>query len=120
MRRDELAVEQAPAAGNQPRDEVRQGYLRCIARAADHRFTEKGAAERNAVEAAGKIAVQPDLDAVRVAELEQALVARPDDRVDPRRRSVVGGFGAKRHHLAKGGVGGDAETVGDDDFPETA
>ena len=116
MRGDELAIEQLPAARLQPRDEVRQRDLRCVARAADHRFAEESAAERHAIEPARKLTVQPDLDAVRVAELEQAFVARLDHRVDPRRRPVVGGLGAKRHHIAERRIGGDAEAVGDDDL----
>ncbi len=120
MRGNELAVEQSPSACNQPRDEVRERDLRCVARAADHRFAEEGAAERHAIEAAGELAVQPHLDAVCMTELEQPLVARLDDGVDPRRRPVVGGLGAERHHLAEDGVGGDAETVGDEDLLQAA
>ena len=116
MRGDELAVEQFPAARAEPRDEVRERDLRGVARAADHRFAEKGAAERDAVEPARELAVQPAFDAVRMAELEQTVVARADYRIDPRRRPVVGGRGAERDHIGKGGVGRDAEAVGHDDF----
>ena len=95
---------------------MRERDLRGIARAADHRFAEEGAAERHAVEAADERAVQPAFDAVRVAELEQSLVARLDDRVDPGGRPVVGRLGAERHHGAERGVGGDAKAVRDDDL----
>lgn len=114
MRGDELAVEQFPAAGAEPRDEVRERDLRGIARAADHRFAEKGAAERHAVEPARELAIQPAFDAVRMAELEQTVVARPDYGIDPRCRPVVGGRGAERDHVGKGGIGGDAKAVGHD------
>lgn len=116
MRGDELAIEQFPAAGAEPRDEVRQRDLRRVTRAADHRFAEKGAPERHPVEPARKLAVQPAFDAMRVAELEQPVVARPDDGVDPRRRPVVGGRGAQRDHVGKGGIGRDAKAVRHDDF----
>src|SRR3546814_15919076 len=82
-----------------------------MARAADHRFAEKGAAERDAIEAADELAVQPAFDAVCMAELEQSVVACPDDRIDPRRRPVVGGLGAERDHVGEGGVGGDVEAA---------
>lgn len=94
MRGDELAVEQLPAAGAKPRDEMRERDLRCVANAADHRFAEKGAAQRDAVQAADQFAHLPAFDAVRMAEAEQPVVTRLDHRVDPRRRPVVGGLGA--------------------------
>ncbi len=118
MRGDELAVEQLPAAGLEPRHQMRQRDFRRISRAADHRFAEKGTTERNAVQAADQIVPRPAFDAVRMAELEQSLIARLDDGVDPRRRPIVGGLGAQRHHRAERGVGRDAKPVGDDDFPE--
>lgn len=111
MRGDELAVEQFPAARAQPRDEVRERDLRRVARAAHHRFAEKGAAERHPVEPAGEFAVQPAFDAVRMAELEQPVVTRADHRVDPGRRPVVGGCGAERDHIGKGAVGRHAKAV---------
>ena len=116
MRGDELAVEQFPAARDQPRDEMCKCDLRGVARAADHRFAEKGAPERDAVEAACQLAVQPAFDAVRVAELEQSVVTRLDHRIDPRRRPIARGLGAERDHVGEGGVGGDAKAVRHDDF----
>src|SRR3546814_18813889 len=62
------------------------------------------------------LAVLPAFDAVRMAELEQSVVARADDGVDPRRRPVGGGRGAERDHVGEGGVGGDAKAVRHDDF----
>lgn len=114
MRGDELAVEQLPAARDQPRDEMRERDLRRVARAADHRFAEKGAAQRHAVEPADEFAALPAFDAMRMAEAEEPLVARLDHRVDPRRRPVGGGLGAERHHVGEGAVGGDVEMLGDD------
>lgn len=120
MRGDELAVEKLPSARDQPRDEMRERDFRGIAHAADHRFAEEGPAKRDAVEPADQIVTQPAFDAVRMAKLEQAFIACLDDRVDPRRRPVVGGLGAKRHHRAKGGVGGDTEPVGQDQLFQAA
>lgn len=114
MRGDELAIEQFPPAGDEPRDEVRERDLRRIAGAADHRFAEKGAPERDAVKPADELAVVPTFHAVGMADLEQPVVARLDHRVDPRRRPVARGLGAERDHVGKGAVGGDAETVGDE------
>ena len=114
MRGDELAVEQLPPARAQARDEVRERNLGRIARPADHRFAEKGAAERDAVEAADQFAILPALDAMRVADLEQPIVTRLDHRIDPRRGSVARGLGTQRNHVGKGAIGGDAKTIGDD------
>ena len=119
MRGNELTVEQLPATGLQPGHKVRERDLRCVARAADHRFAEKGPAERDAVKPARKRAIQPTFDAVRVTELEQSIVTRADDGVDPRCRPVVGGRGAERDHVGKGGVGRHAKAVRQDDFLQT-
>jgi len=114
MRGDELAVEQFPPARDEPRDKVRERDLGRIARPADHRFAEKGAAERDAVEPTDQLVLLPAFDAVRVADLEQAVVTRLDYRVDPRCRPVARGLGAQRNHVGKGAVGGDAKAIGDD------
>src|SRR3546814_16451128 len=79
-----------------------------------------GSSDLDAIEAADELAVQPAFDAVCMAELEQSVVASPDDRIDPRRRPVVGGLGAERDHVGEGGVGGDVEAARNDDFPEAA
>ncbi len=120
MRGDELAVEQAPAARAQPCDEVRERDFRGVARAADHRFAEKGAAERHAVEAPDQLVPLPAFDAVRVADAEQAFVTRLDQRVYPRRRPVGRGLGAERDHARKFGVGGNAEAFADDGLLQAA
>lgn len=116
MRGDELAIEQFPAAGDESRDEVRERNFRRVARAADHRFAEECTAERHAVESPGKLVIEPAFDAVCVADLEQAVVARADHRVDPRRRPVVGGLCAERNHLGKNGVGRHAKAIRHDNF----
>lgn len=120
MRRDELAIEQLPSPRAEPRDKMRERDLRRVARAADHRFAEKGAPERYAVKPADQIVAVPAFDAVRVAKAKQPVVARLDDRVDPRRWPIVGGFGAQRDHVCEDGVGGDAKAVGDDHLLQAA
>jgi len=120
MRGEELAVEQAPAPRDQSRDEMRERHLRCVAHAADHRFAEEGAPERYAIEPADEPAFEPAFDAVRMAEAKEPRIARLDQRIDPRRRAVGRGLGAQRHHPGKGGVGGDAKALGDDDFFQAA
>ncbi len=120
MRSDELAVEQLPSAGAQPRDEMRKRDLRRVACAADHRFAEKGASQRHAIESADQFPALPAFDAVRMAEPEQPVVTRLDHRVDPRRRPVVGRLGAERDHVGKGAVGGDAEFLARDDLFQAA
>src|SRR3546814_12696236 len=67
MRGEELAVEQAPAARDQPRDEMRARDLRCVARTADHRFAAEGSPERDAVKAADEAPFVPAFDAVCMA-----------------------------------------------------
>ena len=120
MRGDELAVEQFPAARDQPRHEVRQRDLRCIARPADHRFAKERPPERDAVEPADQVVAQPAFDTVRMADLEQPVVTRLDHRVDPCRRPVARRLGAQRDHVGKGGVGGDTKAVGGERLFQTA
>jgi len=120
MRGDELAVEQVPAARDQPRDEMRERDLRSVARAADHRFAEEGAPERHAIEPADEPPVPPAFDAVRMTEAKEPPIAGGDDRVDPRRRPVGRRLGAERDHVGKGGVGRDAEAVRQQHLPQAA
>lgn len=120
MRGDELAIEQFPAARDEPRDEVRERDLRRIARAADHRFAEEGPAECDAIEAPRQLAIKPAFDAVRMTKLEKPVIARPDYRVDPCRRPVIGGFGTQRDHVGERRVGRDAEAVRHDHLFQAA
>jgi len=48
----ELAIEQREAARIQPRDQPGERDFRRIGRAADHRFAEEGATQRQAVQPA--------------------------------------------------------------------
>src|SRR4051794_37061914 len=80
---DELRIEQAIAAGFQPRDEMHQRDLGGVARVVKHALAEKGAAERDAIEAADELRAVIDLDGVAMAALEQSAVDAPDTHVDP-------------------------------------
>src|SRR3546814_14651200 len=71
-----------------------------------------GSSDLDAIEAADELAVQPAFDAVCMAEPEQSVVACPDDRIDPRRRPVVGGLGAESDTVGEGGVRWEERRVG--------
>src|SRR5437764_773651 len=74
MRGQKLGVEQPVPAEPQARGEVDQRDLARIGDPAEHALAEKRRAERDAVQAADEIAVQPALDAVRRAAREQRVV----------------------------------------------
>ena len=63
-----LAVDRLDAAVAAEGDQRRQRDLRGIGAAREHRLAEEHPAERDAVEAAGELAVDPGLDAVHPAE----------------------------------------------------
>jgi len=83
--RNELRVEQGEAAILKPGDEINEGDLARIARSREHALAEERAAEMYAIEAAGELAVLPDLDRVTMAQREQLAIKAPDARVDPGR-----------------------------------
>ena len=53
---DELGVEQPVTAGLEPRHQMHQRDLGCVACAVEHAFAEERAAEADAVESADQIA----------------------------------------------------------------
>src|SRR5689334_15447573 len=75
---DILGVEQLESTGDQSRHQMHQRHFRSVADAVKHALAEKGAAETDAIEPAGEIAVLPDLDAVAMAELVQAEIEVAD------------------------------------------
>ena len=83
MRREELAIEQGKTADTQPRDQPGERDLRCIGDAADHRFAEESAAQRQPVEPAGEPITVPHLDRMRMALLVQRDEGGFDLAVDP-------------------------------------
>lgn len=66
MLRHELAVEEREVARPEPGDQPGERNLRCIGRAAEHAFTEKGASELYAIKAADKRFALPYLYRVGV------------------------------------------------------
>lgn len=90
----ELAIEQRKASKAQPRDEPCQRNFRGVACAGNHALTEKGAAERNPVEAARQLAVDPAFDAVGEAQRVKVRVALLDRAVDPCGRPIRRGLRA--------------------------
>ena len=108
---DELGVEQREAAGAQPRHQMHQRHLRGVARAVEHALAEERAAEADAVEPAGQLAVLVGLDAVAMADVVELLVERADARVDPGARPAGLRLGAAVEHAVEVAVDRDAEAV---------
>src|SRR5258708_8418246 len=103
MRSHELRVEQAKAAGAQLLDQVNQCHFARVGDTAEHAFAEERGAERDAVEAADQLIVEPALDAVGAATLKQAGVESDDLVVDPGVRALVAGLAAAQQDLGEGG-----------------
>src|SRR6185437_11761445 len=101
---DILRVEQLEAARDQPRHQMHQRDLGGIADAVKHALAEKGATEIDAIEAAGEIAVLPDLDAVAMAELMQPGIELADALVDPGVLAARLRRGAAGHDRLEGGI----------------
>ncbi len=69
---DILRVEQAIAAGLEPRDQMHQRDLGRVARAMKHALAEECAAERDTVKAADKFVAVIDFDGVAMTALDRA------------------------------------------------
>ena len=115
-----LRVEQPVAAHLETRDEVHERDLRGIARAMEHAFAEKGAAERHAVQSANKIIAVVDLYRVAVTAIEQRSVDAADADIDPGARAVLLGFGAAFDDSVEVAVDMDRITRGADSPGEAA
>src|SRR6185369_13809460 len=108
---DVLRVEQLETAMDESRDQVHQRDLRGIARGVKHALAEEGAPQAHAVEPADEVVALPGLDAVAMAELEQAAIEVADALVDPGvlapglRRGAAGNRGLER------GVDGHAKHI---------
>ncbi|GAA4021925.1 hypothetical protein GCM10022280_23140 [Sphingomonas swuensis] len=94
-------------AGAKARDQGGERDLGGISRAAEHAFTEEGAAERHPVEPADQGLVLPDLDRVAEALVEQVEHGALDRAVDPRLLAV----GAAGDDIGEGGVDADPEAT---------
>src|SRR3546814_1300363 len=76
---------------------------------AHHALAEKGAAEREAVEAADEPIARPAFARMCEAPVMQLDEHALDRGVDPRIGTVRDRFGAQGKDIGEGGVGGDAE-----------
>jgi hypothetical protein len=56
---DELGIEQREATALQARHQMHQGHLAGVGLAAEHALAEERPAERDAIEAADQLAIQP-------------------------------------------------------------
>jgi hypothetical protein len=110
----ELGVEQHVAAGDQSGDQMNQGHLRGVGAAREHALAEEGGAEGHAVQAADQLPLQPALDAVGVAHLEQLAVEAFDRSVDPGLVAAGPGLRAGGDHLGEGVVEADLEGISPD------
>src|SRR5205807_7327265 len=97
VRREPLRVEQGKFSRAQMFDQRHQRDLRRVPDPMKHRFTEKRAADTDAVKSAGQFAFAPRFDRMRVTKLVQLLVALDDLAIDP---SVVA-FGARANDFAE-------------------
>ena len=116
----ELGVEQREAAALQPRHQMHQRDLAGVGLAAEHALAEERAAERDAVEAADQLAIQPGLDRVGVAHDVQLAAQVEDGVVDPGLPAAGRRLRAARHHILEGAVGGDLEGPLENRLPEAA
>src|SRR5438067_6953913 len=104
MRGQELGVEQAVTAEPQPRGEMDECDLARVGHPAEHALAEKRRAERDAVEPARQLAVEPAFYAVGRATGEEAAIEPQNLLADPGIRSLLVGFGAAAHHHLESGV----------------
>jgi len=107
----ELAVEQFEAADLQPRDQMRERDLGCIARAAEHALAEKGRAQPHAIQPANYLAVLPGLDRMRIAAPVELGISDLDIGIDPGIRTTRGRLRAMRDDFAEGAVDGDGIAI---------
>ena len=105
----ELGVEQAVAAGLEPRHQMHQRDLGGVTRAVEHALAEEGAAERDAVEPAHQQAAVIDLHGVAMALGIERAVDLADAGVDPGAGAPDVGLGAALDHLVEGAVDHDGE-----------
>src|SRR4051794_17555283 len=95
---DELGVKQAVATGLEPRHQMYQSDLRCVARAVEHALAEEHRAERHAIKTADQLIAIIDLDAMAMPVLVQPAIQRPDALIDPGAGAAGNRFGAARDH----------------------
>ena len=96
-----LTVDDAERPPLELRDEMDERELRGVGHAREHRLAEERAADRNAVQAADKIAVNPGLDRVRVAGVVEGAVGLDHLIGDPRAGLARPRRGARLHHVGE-------------------
>src|SRR5205823_9917755 len=84
MRCQPLCVEQREFSRPQMLDQREERDLRGVALAMKHRFAEERAANGDTVESAGKLALAPRFDRMRIADLMQMFIALDNFAIDPR------------------------------------
>jgi len=107
VRGDPLGVEEGKAPLAQMFHQGEQRNLGGVPHMVKHRFAEKGAANRDAVKAARKLALLPGFDGMRVAESMQPTVTLDDLIVDP----GLGTVRALLNHFGKRSVDSNFEAL---------
>lgn len=107
MRGQKLRVQQHKPPEPQPRHQMRQRQLRCVALARDHALAEKCPADRQPIKPANQRAVPPYFDAVSMAALVEFDEKSLDSGIDP-------GFRPSWRRCRAGGDQRRKISVGDD------
>lgn len=97
MGRVPLGVEQGESARPQDPDEMPESDLGGVGDPMEHRFSEEGASERDAVEPPCQLPPMPDLKGMCVAAFKELPITGSDRHGDPGRLPV----GACPHHFGK-------------------
>ncbi len=101
----ELGVQQLISPLPQPRDQIYQRDLAGIGCGRKHAFTEKSAADGNAIDAAHQLVAAPRLDAMRETCFVKLRIQINNLVIDP---CIGARVGAARHDGAEGAIEGDA------------
>tara|TARA_R100000935_G_scaffold34090_1_gene54670 strand:- start:683 stop:1171 length:489 start_codon:yes stop_codon:yes gene_type:complete len=112
MRIVKLCVQQDELVFQQMRHQVDQRDLGRIGRARKHAFTEEGASQGDAIQAAHEFIAIPAFNRMRISFAMKRAVEIQDRRIDPGAFTALCAFGAHLHHScerlidchAKGGL----------------
>lgn len=102
----ELAIEQRRSGPAQCRHQPRQRHFRCVGRMAEHAFAAENPVESDAIQSAGKVAVPPAFDRMRMAGGVERAIGRGDAVAYPRVRAFRTRLGAGIKNGGEGGVAG--------------
>jgi hypothetical protein len=120
MRGLKLAIEQCEPACPQARHQMRKGDFGGISCPAEHAFSKKGPAKRNAIKAANKLSLQPCFNRMGMTKGVEAQHGLFNLAIDPRARPIRGGGGAAKKNLVKGAIITCLEPLGADRFAQRA